>query len=76
MRAESTQDADPGNPTETDRSAWLTERMRTARPTLEAMSMAYVIAVLEECNGNKSRAATILGVSRRSLYRWLAREAK
>jgi DNA-binding NtrC family response regulator len=41
------------------------------RPTLDELSRRYIRLVLSETNGNKSRAAEILGVNRRTLYRYL-----
>jgi two-component system response regulator AtoC len=42
-------------------------------PTLEEVKRRYVAHVLGETGGNISRAASVLGVDRRSLYRMLAR---
>ncbi|MBI3769096.1 MAG: sigma-54-dependent Fis family transcriptional regulator [Deltaproteobacteria bacterium] len=42
-------------------------------PTLEEVKRRYLAHVLAETGGNISRAATILGVDRRSLYRMLRR---
>jgi DNA-binding NtrC family response regulator len=42
-------------------------------PTLEEMKRRYLVHVLNETGGNISRAANILGVDRRSLYRMLTR---
>jgi two-component system, NtrC family, response regulator AtoC len=42
-------------------------------PTLEEVKRRYLAHVLNETGGNISRAATILGVDRRSLYRMLSR---
>lgn len=39
--------------------------------TLEEITRRYVRRVLDACNGNKSRAARVLGIDRRSLYRRL-----
>lgn len=43
------------------------------RPTLAAMTEAYVREILTECRGNKSEAARILGISRKNLYERLER---
>jgi DNA-binding NtrC family response regulator len=43
------------------------------RPTLEELKQLYIQRVLDESGGNISRAATVLGVDRRSLYRMLQR---
>jgi DNA-binding NtrC family response regulator len=42
-------------------------------PTLEELERRYVDRVLERCDGNRTDAATILGVDRRTLQRLLAR---
>jgi two-component system response regulator AtoC len=44
------------------------------RPTLEELRRWYVTTVLAEVGGNKARAAEILGIDRRTLYRMLERE--
>lgn len=41
-------------------------------PTLENLQQDYVREVMHAVNGNKRRAAQILGINRRTLYRWLA----
>ncbi|RUO35463.1 sigma-54-dependent Fis family transcriptional regulator [Aliidiomarina shirensis] len=49
-----------------------------ATPDLKPLSevqQEYVQYVLRETGGNKRKAAEILGVTRRTLYRWLAEEA-
>jgi DNA-binding NtrC family response regulator len=43
------------------------------RPTLRELKRRYIRQVLEEAGGNVSRAASVLGVDRRSLYRMLQR---
>ncbi len=45
----------------------------TDRPTLAELKRRYVNRVYEESGGNVSRAAAVLGVDRRSLYRMLQR---
>ena len=41
------------------------------RPTLDELARRYVEIVLAEAGGNKSKAADILGINRRTLYRYL-----
>lgn len=41
------------------------------RPTLDELSRRYIRLILAESDGNKSRAAEILGINRRTLYRYL-----
>jgi DNA-binding NtrC family response regulator len=50
-------------------------RLPTARMTLDEVKRWYVNAVLEEAGGNKLRAAELLGIDRRTLYRILERQA-
>jgi DNA-binding NtrC family response regulator len=57
--------SDTGQPAAT--SAW---------PTLDEHQSQYIRKVLEHTDGNKSQAAQILGVTRRTLYRWLDNEAE
>jgi len=47
-----------------------------SRPTLDEMACQYVLRVLEQSKGNKSEAARVLGVPRRTLYRMLERYAE
>lgn len=41
------------------------------RPTLDELSRRYIQLIMSETEGNKSRAAEILGINRRTLYRYL-----
>lgn len=43
-------------------------------PTLETLQQRYVEHVLAKVEGNKRQAARILGVNRRTLYRWLSED--
>lgn len=43
-------------------------------PTLEDIQRRYLRHVLDQVGGNKRRAAAMLGIGRRTLYRWLERE--
>lgn len=42
-----------------------------ALPTLETVQRQYIHQVLATTDGNKRRAADILGITRRTLYRWI-----
>ncbi len=42
-------------------------------PTLEELKRRYIVRVVAEAQGNISRAAAVLGVDRRSLYRMMRR---
>ena len=44
--------------------------------TLGETEKAKILSVLEQVNGNRSRAAQMLGISRRTLYRKLDEYAK
>ncbi|MCJ8317817.1 sigma-54 dependent transcriptional regulator [Idiomarina sp.] len=48
----------------------------SAWPTLDEHQSQYIRKVLEHTDGNKSQAAQILGVTRRTLYRWLDNAAE
>jgi DNA-binding NtrC family response regulator len=41
------------------------------RPTLDELNRRYTQLILAETEGNKSRAAEVLGINRRTLYRYL-----
>lgn len=43
-------------------------------PTLAVLSRRYIDRALEQTHGNKTRAADLLGIDRRTLNRILARE--
>lgn len=43
-------------------------------PTLETLQQRYVEHVLAKVDGNKRQAARVLGVNRRTLYRWLSED--
>jgi DNA-binding NtrC family response regulator len=43
-------------------------------PTLDVLRLRYIAQVIERAGGNKTRAADMLGIDRRTLNRILARE--
>jgi len=43
-------------------------------PSLDVLCLRYIAAVIEQSGGDKTRAADVLGIERRSLNRILARE--
>lgn len=43
----------------------------TRWPTLQQLQQSYVLQVLEHTQGNKQQASQLLGITRRTLYRWL-----
>lgn len=45
-------------------------------PPLKAIQLEYLKVVLEHAGGNKTLAAEILGIDRRTFYRWTHRAAK
>jgi transcriptional regulator of acetoin/glycerol metabolism len=51
----------------------LVEQLFADLPTLEELERRYVLHVLDAANGNRTRAAEILGVDRRTLYRMAER---
>jgi DNA-binding NtrC family response regulator len=65
-------DALPVRVTERKSEPLIAERAPT-NPTLEAIERAYILWVLQSENGNKTRAADILGIDPSTLYRKLAR---
>lgn len=66
-------DADRGRANDHDGESW--ERLTGDLPTMEAVQRRYATQVLERTQGNKQRAAAILGVTRGTLYRWLSKHA-
>jgi DNA-binding NtrC family response regulator len=42
-------------------------------PTLENLERRYLVHVLDAANGNRTRAAEIMGIDRRTLYRMAER---
>ena len=48
----------------------------TIGPTLAELERRYIELILKETGGNKKRAAEILGIDRRTLYRTLEREER
>jgi two-component system NtrC family response regulator len=52
----------------------LGEEPTASWPTLETLQKRYVSQVMERVQGNKRRAAQILGINRRTLYRWLEQD--
>jgi DNA-binding NtrC family response regulator len=46
------------------------------RPSLAELERRYVRLILAETDGNKSRAAEILGIDRRTIYRYLESDAE
>ena len=63
------------NPTASNTAAGMTSNVRaialTDDGTLAAIEKSRVVEVMQKQKGNKSRAAQVLGISRRSLYRLL-----
>ena len=43
-------------------------------PTLEKIEASYLLRVLSAVGGNKSRAAQVMGVDRKTLYRMIDRQ--
>lgn len=52
----------------------LVDKKNGQLPTLDEVEQAYIHRVLDEVEGNKRRAASILGIGRRTLYRRLKDE--
>jgi two-component system response regulator HydG len=61
----------PRSHEQTQASASSTTEATDAPPTLEALERQHILRVLAEQSGNRERAAAILGISARTLYRKL-----
>ena len=53
------------------RSSAVLAKAKAGRMTLEEMEREYILEILRECGGNKSRTAETLGLDRKTLYRKL-----
>lgn len=58
-------------PETTDSNPMVTTRW----PTLHQLQKNYVRQVLQHTEGNKQKAAQLLGITRRTLYRWLEQDS-
>ena len=63
--------AEPGGSESLDTSDSFVARARERGWDLDRLEREYILATLEETGGNKSRAAELLGIDRRTLYRKL-----
>ena len=60
-------------PTVTPRAPAIEKRLFDDLPTLEEIERRYLIHVLEQVSGNRTRAAEVMGIDRRTLYRMAER---
>ena len=60
-------------PTVTPRAPALERRMFDDLPTLEEIERRYLLHVLEQVGNNRTRAAEVMGIDRRTLYRMAER---
>jgi DNA-binding NtrC family response regulator len=60
-------------PFKTSGSPDLEERLFTDLPSLDEIERRYLMHVLEQVGGNRTRAAEVLGIDRRTLYRMAER---
>ena len=58
-------------PLDTFESRWQPPMAEGQLVPLETIEQDYIRYVLQQVDGNKRRAAEILGIGRRTLYRWL-----
>lgn len=54
---------------------WMAQQALEALPAASTLQRRYTHHVLERTGGNKQKTAAILGVTRRTLYRWLAEDS-
>jgi len=64
---------DPGEGLYRRREHDLLKAARSDRWNLDRLEREYILSVLEEVNGHQGRAAEVLGIDRRTLYRKLKR---
>jgi DNA-binding NtrC family response regulator len=50
---------------------WVTFDPSTEAPTLQTIVKAHVLTAIEDCKGNRTKAAKLLGIDRRTIYRML-----
>jgi DNA-binding NtrC family response regulator len=60
-------------PTVTPRPPALEKRLFDDLPTLEEIERRYLLHVLEQVGNNRTRAAEVMGIDRRTLYRMAER---
>lgn len=60
-------------PTITPRAPALQKRLFDDLPSLEEIERRYLMHVLEQVSGNRTRAAEVMGIDRRTLYRMAER---
>jgi transcriptional regulator with PAS, ATPase and Fis domain len=60
-------------PTVTPRAPALEKRLFDDLPSLEEIERRYLLHVLEQVGGNRTRAAEVMGIDRRTLYRMAER---
>ncbi|MGC4063913.1 MAG: helix-turn-helix domain-containing protein [Polyangiaceae bacterium] len=53
-------------------TCWLPAAIETSSISLEDVERRYILRVLDACSGNRTHAARVLGIGRKTLYRRLA----